>query len=164
MNEYRKYPTSPLNSLKKIAFVKHDLEYLLFGSIDLNEIREDQYKEVRLKDVSDTALDAYLNTDEEDTLEEENLLVFETTRIVRMSFQIYDLKTACLVWSCTIEDSGSNRRSIVLDKKDGILKEFAQSMSIGLFQGFYGPMIQPAAPEFETLLKRIFKAFADRLP
>ena len=164
MSEYKEYPTPLLKSLKKIAFVENDFRYLLLGSIDLNKTREDQFKEVRLKDVSDTTLNADLKIDEQETLEEEILSVFKTTRTIRVSFLIYDLRTACLVWSCTLEDNGSNRRSIVLNKKDGVVKEFAQSLTLGVIQGFYGPLIQPTAPKFETLLKRVFRAFADRLP
>lgn len=164
MSEYKEYPTSVLKSLQKIAFVENDFRYLLLGSIDLNEIREDQYKEVRPKVVSNTTLNIDVKIDEEETLEEEILSVFKTTRTIRISFHVYDLRNAFLVWSCTIEDSGSNSRSIVLNKKGGVVKEFAQSLSLGVIQGFYGPIIQPKAPDSETLIKRVFNAFADQLP
>ncbi len=165
MAEYKEYPASVLESLKNIAFVENDFRYLLLGSIDLNEIREDQYKEVRPEVDSDSTL---VNTDviidEEETLEKEVLSVFKTTRTVRASFHIYDMRSASLVWSCTLEDSGSNSRSIGLGKKSGAAKEFAQSLSVGVMQGLYGPILQPQAPKFETLLKRVFISFVDQLP
>lgn len=170
MTEYKEYPASVLESLQKIDFVENHFRYLLLGSIDLNEIREEQYKEVRPEVDSDTTLintDVNItdvNIDEEETLEKEVLSVFKTTRTIRMSFHIYDIRNASLVWSCTLEDSASNSRSIVLGKKSGAVKEFAQSLSVGVIQGLYGPMLQPQAPKFETLLKRVFISFVDQLP
>ena len=165
MNEYQVYPTSVFKSLQKISLVENDIRYLLLCSIDLNEIKEDQYKEVKPKEIPTTSLvDTELNVDEEETLEEEVLAVFKTTRKIRISFHIYDLKNAALVWRGTFEDSGSNSRSIVLDDEGGVVQEFAQPLSLGIIQGFYGSALQPRAPKFEILLKRVFNSFADQLP
>lgn len=165
MSEYQEYPTSVLKSLLEIAFVENDIRYLLLSSIDLNEISEDQYKEVKPKEISTTSLvDTDLNVDEEETLEEEVLAVFKTTRKIRISFHIYDLKNASLVWRGTFEDSGSNSRSIVLDDEGGVVQEFAQPLSLGVIQGLYGSALQPRAPKFEILLKRVFISFAEQLP
>lgn len=165
MSEYKMYPASVLKSLQKIAFAENDFRYLLLVSIDLNEIRKDQYKEIRPKEVSNTPLiDMDLNMDEEEEIEEETLSVFKTTRTIKISFHIYDLRNAFLVWRCTFEDSGSNSRSIVLDDTGGVVKEITRPLSLGVMQGFYGSALQPEAPKFETLLKRVFFSFADQLP
>ncbi|UCD90851.1 MAG: hypothetical protein JSW04_05340 [Desulfobacterales bacterium] len=159
MKEYSEYPTSRLQSLKKVTLKNDDFRYLLLGSIDLNEVEKDQYEEESARDSIHTPFDEDQPKNAEDIL-----AVFETTRTIRVSFQIYDLKNALLAWSCTFEERDSNRRSLVFDNKDKVVEGFAQSLTMGLIQGSYGPILQPKAPNFETLLKRVFISFVDQLP
>jgi hypothetical protein len=168
VDEFKTYPASRLKSVAKPMLKNSAFGYLLFGSIDFDDIEESRFEERRPKDDAHAVLDADLNMDlnrdEEETLPEDVFYVFKTTRTIRISFYIYNLDRALLVWRGTFEDSASNRRSISLTEKEGLAKNFVRSLTLGAIEGFYGAALQPDAPEFETLLKRVFISFADQLP
>jgi hypothetical protein len=141
---------------------------MLFGSFDLNEITKETYREVRRIDVNDDVYDLLLDFDQEEddseSIEEEIHFIFKTTRTIKFSFYIYDTENASLVWRARIENGGSNQRSTIWDKKDGFAGDVAQSVTQGVVEGLYGPLLYPEAPAVETIIKPVFKVFAQKLP
>ncbi len=166
--EYKKYPKTRLHSLKEIESTKTGFRYMLFGSFDLNETTKETYREVRRIDVNDDVYDLLLDFDQEEddseSIEEEIHFIFKTTRTIKFSFYIYDTENASLVWRARIENGGSNQRSTIWDKKDGFAGDVAQSVTQGVVEGLYGPLLYPEAPAVETIIKPVFKVFAQKLP
>jgi len=154
LNDYKYTGELSLNLLKKLAFSQTEFRYLLLVRIIENQITKTREKSPRPEIPPQWDLEG-------NPVVKEIAVELITTRRIRVSLDIYDLKKEILVWHGTINETQSKERTAYIEKKDeGIGRMF----TLIPVRAFLEVALEPSAPPTDKLLRKIFKVFAQYMP
>ena len=154
LNDYKE--SGELNSefLKELEFCQNAFRFLMLVRIIENEVTEKTEKCPRPEIPLQTDLKG-------NPIVKKFAVRLITTRHIRVSLDIYDLKKGISVWSGIINESISKERTAYFEDKD---EDIVKSFALIPVRAFLKVTLQPSAPRTDKLLRKIFPAFAEYMP
>jgi len=151
LHAYRKVGFLYSEMLEDLEAFSKDFRYLLLARIESNMTTE---KTERRPQTDDQGYE----------IEGKRWVELTTSRIVVVSFDIYDLLQSDTVMSGSIYKRSSRSRAYGEVEDKNILKAFFQTMASTCIQPFAEDLLQPSAPDFEKNLVKIFRGLSNKMP
>ncbi len=154
LHDYKYTGELNLDFLKKLEPFQTPFRYLLLVRIIENEVFETKEKYPRPEIPPQWDLKG-------NPIVKEIAVELITTRRIRVSLDIYDLKKGIFVWSGIINESKSKKRTAYFEEKD---EDIGRMFALIPVRAFLEVTLQPSAPRTDELLHKIFNAFAQYIP
>jgi len=154
LHDYKYTGELNLDFLKKLESSQTAFRYLLLVRIIENEVTETKEKCPRPEIPPQWDLEG-------NPIVKEIAVELITTRRIRISLDIYDLKKGIPVWSCIINESKSKERTVYFEEKD---EDIGRMFALIPVRAFLEVTLQPSVPRTDELLHKIFKVFAQYIP
>jgi hypothetical protein len=154
LHDYKYTGKLNIDLLKKLEPSRTAFRYLLLVCIIENEVTETKEKCPRPEIPPQWDLKG-------NPIVKEIAVELITTRRIRVSLDIYDVKKGIPVWSGIINESKSKERTAYFEEKD---EDIGRKFALIPIRAFLEVTLQPSVPRTDELLYKIFKAFAQYIP
>ena len=154
LHDYKYTGELNLDFFKRLESSQTVFKYLLLVRIIENEVTETKKKCPRPEIPPQWDLEG-------NPIVKEIAVELITTRRIRASLDIYDLKKGIPVWSGIVNESKSKKRTAYFEKKD---ENIGRTFALIPVRAFLEVTLRPSVPRTDELLYKIFKAFAQYIP